>query len=30
MKDIKTIEDVKVGDRFKGQISNVEYVIDNI
>jgi len=30
MKNIKTIKDVKVGDRFKGQINNVEYVIDKI
>ena len=30
MKNIKTIEDVKVGDRFKGHINNEEYVIDKI
>ncbi len=30
MKDIRTIEDVKVGDRFKGLINNVECVIDKI
>jgi hypothetical protein len=30
MKNIKTIEDIKVGDRFKGQINNIEYVIDKI
>lgn len=30
MKNIKTIDDVKVGDKFKGQINNVECVIDKI
>ena len=30
MKNIKTIEDVKVGDKFKGYINNEEYVIDKI
>lgn len=30
MKDIKTIDDVKVGDKFKGYINNEEYVIDKI
>lgn len=30
MKNIRTIEDVKVGDKFKGQINNVECVIDKI
>lgn len=27
---MKTIEDVKIGDKFKGQINNVECVIDKI
>lgn len=30
MKKIKTIEDVKAGDKFKGQINNIEFVIDKI
>lgn len=30
MKNIKTIEDVKVGDKFKGLINNFEYEIDKI
>lgn len=30
MKNIKTIQDIKVGDRFRGQINNVECVINEI